>query len=303
MHEIQVTGPLDQGQQIANLAHQVGIAEISSHVVHVYGPDKQKQVLRLEANAPQAKQFLDALMSADFFDPHEYSIMSDHVEAIVSANKPAEITKPMPLPTMDVFQDLWMRIHISPSFLLRSVVSALLLSYGMLEDNLTVMIAAFLFTPFLDQAMAVSFGLLTQEWRMVKQGLLAILIATVLTFLAGMIVAVLMREPIQFDRFTPVLDSFLIALIVGVVATVAISDITGRRELIAMAAASEFAIYPAWFGLHVVLGMPGPEETMPKALSFVVNIVTTLVVTLIVYALLRHRREIVRSYSRPVGES
>jgi uncharacterized membrane protein len=200
------------------------------------------------------------------------------------------------MPVTDVQQDLWMRNQINPSYIARASVSALLVAYGLIQNDLITLIAAFLFTPFLSQVLAISFGGVTRERRLAAQGAFALSISTVITILAGIIVAALTGGPLRFENFSSTLVNFLISLIVGVVAGLATADIAGRRELIAIAAAAQFAVYPAWFGIMLVFGFPGPDVVTQRIITFLVNIVTMLVVAAIVYFAMRYSGDTLRSY-------
>lgn len=52
-----------------------------------------------------------------------------------------------------------------------------------------------------------------------------------------------------------------------------------------------------WLGIALVLGFPDAQTTLWRIVTFFVNIITILVVTLAVYIALRYRRETVRRYA------
>ena len=189
---------------------------------------------------------------------------------------------------------------MKPSFLARATVSALLVSYGMIQNDLITMAAAFLFTPFLAQVMAAGFGLITREWRLALQGGIALGVSTVITVVAGVVVASLTGGPLQYDNFSPLLVNFLISLVVGVVSALSTADAAGRRELIGMAAAAQFAVYPAWFGIMLVLGLPDPSLVGQRWLTFLVNILTILAVSVGIYLSVRYGGDVLKRYSEKV---
>src|SRR5437868_5438572 len=75
------------------------------------------------------------------------------------AERGVEITRPMIEPALDVLEDLWQLSHITPSYVARATGAALLLAYGMFQNNAIAIVVAALFLPFLSQVLAVSFGL------------------------------------------------------------------------------------------------------------------------------------------------
>jgi hypothetical protein len=109
-------------------------------------------------------------------------------------------------------------------------------------------------------------------------------------------VAAIVGGSIQYDQFGTLYSNFVISLIVGIVAGLDTADKSGRREFIAVAAAAQFATFPAWFGLSLVLGFPDSETTIWRIVTFFVNILTILVVSIGIYGALRYRPEILKSY-------
>ncbi len=296
MNEIKVMAPKGKGKEVAKLALDLGIQEITVSQVFVHGPNEEKEQIGMEVSVPQARQFIDHLLTAPFFDTDTYSVSSDELMSIVSSEPPEKISWPLQLGAPTVLQDLWLQNHITVGFVARAFVSALLLSYALVEADLITLMAALLFTPFLAQDLAIGFGLLTREWRLARQGLLALLTSTGLTILAGAVVAATVGGPIRYDQFGTLISNFVISLIVGTVAGLDTADKSGRREFIAVAAAAQFATFPAWFGLSLVLGFPDSETTMWRIVTFFVNILTILLVSIGVYAALRYRPETLERY-------
>jgi hypothetical protein len=300
MHQVTVTAPKGKGNQVVELALKSEISSPSVQQVHDAGSNEDKEVVRVETATPKANNFEQAVLTADFYNPNDYSLTSQNLMSVVSSDPVAEVTRPMRIAPTDVLQDLWMQSHVTVSYLARAAGSALLLSYGMIENDLVTMIAAFLFTPFLAQDLAIAYGLLMGDYRLARQGLIALTISTVMTVIAGIMVATILGGPMQFDQFSSIQTNFAISFIVAVVASLATADLSGRREFIAMAAAAQFATFPAWFGISMVLGFPDSETTTWRILTFFVNVLTILVVSAVVYALLQYRREAIERYTQGV---
>lgn len=300
MHQVTVTAPQGKGEQVAELALENGISSPSVYQVYDFGSKQDKDVVEADAATPQASQFVKAVIAAPFFDPKEYSVTSDELVGIVQNEPPGETGKPMSITPVDVLQDLWMQSHITVSYVGRAAVAALLLAYGMIEGDLLTMFAALLFTPFLAQDLAISFGLLMKDYLLARQGLLAIGASTVIAVLAGAVVASILGGPMQFDQFASIQANFAISFIVAVAASLATADMSGRREFIGVAAAAQFALFPVWFGISLVLGFPDRDTTTWRLLTFFVNVVTILLVSMGVYVLLQYRREQIEHYVEKV---
>lgn len=298
MHQVRVTTPKGKGEQVAKLALENGIQQASVQQQFFHGPDKEMDVVSFDSDTPSAKAFIDALMTAKFFNPQDYSITAQNIPTLISPKEPEKLTPPFEIPATDVYQDLWAQNHVNATYFARAIVSSLLLAYGMIQNDLITMIAAMLFTPFLTQVLAGGFGVVTRQWRLAAQGGMILALSTLLTIISGAVVASMTGGPLQFDGFSSLLTNFLISLIVGIAAGVATGDITGRRELIAMAAAAQFAIYPAWFGIMLVLGLPDDGTVGQRWLTFLVNVVTMFVVAVAVYLLMRFKGEVLAGYSK-----
>jgi hypothetical protein len=297
MQQITVTTPKDKAEPVAKIALEKGISEASVSQIYAYGPDKEQEQVEVNCSAPQAAAFIEAVMSAPFYDPREYSITSDELMAIVSSVPPEEISRPLKLSAVSILQELWLENQITIAYFARAAVSTLLVAYGLLEGDLTTLIIAFLFTPFLAQDLAIGFGAWMRDWRLARRGAMVMGLSTVIAIAAGAIAATVMGGPIQFDQFGTIQSNFIISALVGAVAGLDTADKAGRREFVAVAGAAQFASFPVWFGISLVVGFPDSSTTMWRIATFFVNIVTILVVSLAVYIALRYRVEAVQNYT------
>lgn len=250
----------------------------------------------VSVSTPQAKRFIDAVFAHPDFDPEAWSVTSRELRAIVSRTPAREITRPLVEPTIDVFQDLWQLSHITPTYVGRALSAAVLLAYGMMENNPIAIVVAALFLPFLSVVLAVSFGLWAEDLGLARQGLLAILVSIVSCVAAGALVAALHGPPMLFHDFQTPLLSFGLSAIIGVAAGLSSADDTGRRYLIGVAAAVQYAVFPVWVGVALVLGFPERSITIERLLTLAVNVVTIAVIGAIAYRLLGMRREEVHRF-------
>src|SRR5438034_5894574 len=164
-------------------------------------------------------------------------------------------------PAIDVFEDLWQLSHIMPSYIGQATSAAMLLAYGMMENSTIAIVVAALFLPFLSQVLAVSFGLWSQDRRLARQGAFAILVSIMCSVAAGSLIAALHGPPMAYDDFKNPLISCGISAIIGAAAGLSSADDAGRRYLIGVGAAVQYAAFPVWFGISVVIGFPEPPIT------------------------------------------
>ncbi len=291
MHEVRVSAPLDRTEAVADLALGVGIAEVSVYDVRVRASNQQKQIVSVETSTPLAKRFIDAIFSAPWFDPHEYSITTRELRAILSSDSVSNITRPMVEPALDVFEDLWQLNHITPSYIGRAAGGAILLAYGMFKNSAISIVVAAMILPFLQQVLALAFGLWAGNWKLARQGIWALFVSTLVSIFAGAVVASISRGQIGFTDFQSPLVAFAISSIIGIAAGLASADDAGRRYLIGVAAAVQYGLFPVWFGMSLVLGYPPRTVVVERIATFAVNIVTITVSAGAVYALVGMRRE------------
>jgi hypothetical protein len=296
MHEIRVKVPEGVGREVAAIALSVDIEEASVVRLYVHGPNLPAEQVSVEVSTPKGKAFVDAVMAHEQFDPEKWSITSRELRAIVGRTPASEVTRPMVEPAIDVFEDLWQLSHITPSYIGRALSAALLLGYGMMEDNPIAIVVAALFLPFLSIVLAVSFGLWSEDVGLAWQGTRALVVSATCSVAGGALVAALHGPPMQFHSFQKPLLSFGISATVGIAAGLAIADDAGRRYLIGVAAAVQYAVFPVWFGIALVLGFPDSSTTLQRMLTLAINMVTIAGAAAIAYGLLGMKREEVHRF-------
>lgn len=302
MRLVRVKAPEGKGEDIARLAFEAGLEQVSTHQQRTLKSDGQQEtrdIVDVETATPTAKAFVDAVMSAPFFDAKEYSIAIRQPRSIVSGDGPRKITWPLVEPTVDIFEELWQFSHVTYGFIGRVFIAALLLAYGIIEHKLLIMLAGLLFLPLLPLLLAMGFGLWTRQWKLAGQGLFAFIIANLLLIGGGALVASVTDPPMKFNDHNTLLVGFLISVGVGIAAGLATADDVGRREMIGLAATAQIAILPVWFGVSFVFGFPVLDSATPgqRALSFSVNVVTIVATAFATYALLRMRGDALRRFT------
>jgi len=293
MRSVQVNAPGDLTDSIAHLAHQVGVSVVdvaNITAIHRNGAPEKKVEVSFETSTPKAKTFVDALLLSDFYDRQKVWFEVRERRSIIGTDPIHDITYPWVIPSTDILQDLYQFSHVTWGLIGRVFLAACLLSYGLLNQNLLLMIAGMMFIPLLPVLSAMGFGSWLGHWRLALRALSVLAISCVLLFIAGMLMAAIGSPPVRYTDFPPLATGVLISLAVGVAAALAHTDDVGRRELIGLAATSQIAIVPAWLGLCTVAGIP---PTMPAAtvetrlLSLVINIACVVAASLVTYIAVR----------------
>lgn len=294
MRHVTIKAPEGRGAAVAELAFRAGATEVSVQRVQTLrarqGP-LFHDVVEVDTATPIARAFLDAVMEAPFYEPAKYRATVVHPRAVVASEGARDETRPIVMPHVEVYEELWQYSHVTRSFVIRVFVAALLLAYGMIEGMVPLMIAGLLFLPYHHQMLAIALGLFTREWRLAAQGVLALAVATALIAAGGACVALVTDAPLLFDEFGSPLSAFVLALAIGAAAALASADDAGRRELIGLAATAHITVLPAWFGIALVFGEIDRSTLAERLSSFAIAVTTLIAAATITYALLRLRRE------------
>jgi hypothetical protein len=293
MRLVKVSVPQGRGADIARIAFAQGVPDVTLQQASQQkaGAEPQpREAVDVKLETPRAKAFVDAVIAAPFFDREQYTIEIREPRSILKSTATREITRPVPAPVTDIDQELWQFTHVTYSFVLRVFISALLLSYGMIEDNPLIMIGGLLFLPFTPLVLACGFGALTGQWQLVRHAVVALIAAVLLIFAGGVAVALLADPPIMFDKFPPMMAGLAFSFAIGIAASLATADDVGRRELIGLAAASQVGLIPAWLGVSLVFGFD--ESPVEKLQAFGVNVVALVCGALAVYGYMFVRGEL-----------
>ena len=303
MRLVKIQTPEGQGEAIVRIAFDVGVGQVTLRQEQIQRPGQPRQtrdVVDAELATHVAKDLIDAVMHAPFYDPAEYAITVRQPRSITSRQPVGEVTWPLAEPTPDLLEELWQFSHVTAGFCGRVLLAAMLLAYGMLQDQLLIMIAGLLFLQALPQLLAIAFGLKAREPRLAGQGALALAVGIGLAVLGGAIVGLLVGPPLRFTSFGTTLSSALIALVVGAAAGLALPDDAGRRELIGLATASQVALPSVWLGISLAFGGPAsPDASVAgRALSLLLSLAVIVAAALVAYTLLGLRGSTARVASR-----
>ncbi|WP_162052163.1 DUF389 domain-containing protein [Pontibacter pamirensis] len=299
MRLITVKAPAGEGKDVVEEALEVGVSHVSVYQAKEYLSDSKERmqdVVEVATSTPKAKQFIENLMQSSFYDPDTYTFTIRHPESLFGSEPPEKETYPITRPTTDVYEELWQFTKITISLVGRVFLSSALLAYGMVKDMLPLIIAGLLFLPYHHHMLATGLGVVLKEWRLLRQGLLALLVTTVMIFLAGVCVALFTKAPVGWEEFGTPVSGFFLASAIGIAAGLAAVDDAGRRELIGLAATAHITVYPAWFGLKIISGFDEGDKWTEHLLTFCINVTSLTVAAGITLALMRMKGEGIRRF-------
>jgi hypothetical protein len=292
MRLIKINAPAGKGADIAKIAFSVGIEQVSVQKAESYsssGEIENKDAVDIQTSTPKAKHFIDALLQSDFYNQEDYSIAIRQPRSIISSDSLRQLTKPIVDPVTDIFEELWQFSHITVGFVGRILIASCLLAYGLIHQQILIILAGLLFLPLLPLLLAIGFGAWTKQPKLSLQGTIAFLLAIALLVLGGVVIAAVSSPPLKYNEFNPMIVGWLISLAVGIAAGLANSDDVGNRQLIGLAATAQIAIIPVWFGICLVFDFPSTvsqDEIVNRALGFGLNVLTIIIASLVTYVLL-----------------
>jgi hypothetical protein len=292
MRLVKITMPKELAPEVARLAFGCGVSTLTTHELDQHNPGakaKTKAAVDLQVSTPQARAVIEALVRAPFYDRREFSIELREPRSVLKGIPLHELTRPTPAPMLDIEYELWQFSHITVSFVIRVLIASTLLAYGMIEDNPLLMIGGLVFLPFMPLALGIGYGALDRQWKLVAQSAAAFVTATLLIAAAGAAVGAMGAPPLLFDKFPPIPAGVALSVLIGIAGGLGTADDAGHRQLIGLAAASQIALIPAWFGISLVFGFA--ESPAEKAFSFGVNAAAMLLGAAAVYGALLWRAQ------------
>jgi hypothetical protein len=305
MRLVKVKVPRGRANDVAQLALSLGIQQVGVYQQVVYTRDKQElvDVLDVESSTPTAKRFVEALMSAPFYDPKQISLTLREARAIIGSEPPREVTRPFAQPTTDVLDELWQFAHLTPSFVGRTLVGGGLVTFGLTESKILFLMAGLLFVPLLPLVLGIAFALLTRDWRLLATAGQTLAVGLGLLVVGGAVLALLLQPPMKVNDFGELRTTVLASLAIGAAAGLATTDNSGWRQLIGLAAASQVSLVPAWLGYSIVHGLtsaglePDPTQRM---LAVPISLLCLTGSALVAYAGVRMRPGIIHRYLKSI---
>jgi hypothetical protein len=289
MRLIKVNAPEGEGENVLKTAFLAGIDDVTTHKGErrsADGRSEPRDIVDIETSTPKGRIFIDKLLESNFFDRKTFSFVIRQGRSIVSDESFDELTKPLVQPITDIFEELYQFSHLTWGLAGRAFLSGCLLSYGLIRQHLLSIIAGLLFLPLLPLLLSVGFGAWNRRWRLMTHAVLSLSVSIALLVFAGVIVGAISQPPMRYNEFNSLGASFLISLAVGMAAGLSTIDDVARRELIGLAATSQVALVPTWFGACLVLGFPeltDKKEITTHFISLLVNILTLIAASVTIY--------------------
>ncbi|MFL6373294.1 MAG: hypothetical protein ACJ73D_01380, partial [Pyrinomonadaceae bacterium] len=180
MRAIKATLPMEYADRTREIAFQSGVSGVNVTTVKYFsksGKQEEKASVSFETSTPKVKIFIDAMLGSDFFDPQTCSISSRERRAIIGSESLEEVTYPFVAPGVDVCQELFLFSHVTVGFVGRVFAAGCLLAYGVLHQNLLLMIAGMMFLPLLPVMLGIGFSAWIWLWNFTWRAVAALVVA------------------------------------------------------------------------------------------------------------------------------
>ncbi|WP_029033392.1 hypothetical protein [Salinimicrobium terrae] len=301
MRLVTIQTPKGEGSKVAEMAIKLGISTVGIYEITLHQKKEKPRpadVIEIQSNTPKVKELVESLMVAPFYNPTTYSFTVRHPESIYASELPEEETKPLIRPSTDVYEELWQFSKVTVSLILRVLLSAFMVAYGMREDFMPLIIAGLLFLPYHHHMLGISLSAGMKEWKLFRQALTGFVITTFFIFLGGVAMALLTEPGIKWTAFmeSTILFSFLISMAVGIAAGLAAVDDAGRRELIGLAATAHISVYPIWFGLKFIYGFEPEDNPWHVLLIYLMDVGTLIFFAGITFKLIKMKGEGIKNF-------
>src|SRR5690349_5678958 len=110
MRLVKITGPKGRGPEIAKIAFDCGIPDVSIQTIEQHKPDVKAVVqdaVDMKVSTPEGRAVIEAVMRAPFYNRDEYTIDIREPRSILKSASVRDITRPIAPPAMDIDQELW----------------------------------------------------------------------------------------------------------------------------------------------------------------------------------------------------
>lgn len=221
MRLVKISAPEGNSENIAQIAYSVGIKQVSvqrSEVLRENETAEIREAVEIETSTPKAKRFVDALLAADFYNPQTFTVAIRQPRSIISRESFRELTEPLVIPAADILEELWQFSHITIGFVGRVLIAGCFLAFGLIHQQILIIIAGLLFLPLLPLLLAIGFGFQAKQLKLSAQGALAFAVTIILLILSGAVIAAVSSPPLKYDEFNSLGVSLLISAAVGIAA-------------------------------------------------------------------------------------
>jgi uncharacterized hydrophobic protein (TIGR00341 family) len=227
LRQLQVTVPPGRAHEVVSAAESCGVLSVTNVGASPAGHDLV--IVNLEMG--QTEELVE-LLNARFEreDSKAFTVAILPVEATVAASKPAaKVEGEGRAAREEVHEELVSTAQMDNSFFLLTVLSTVVVTFGMIMDDAAVVVGAMVIAPLLGPIVAFTFGIVTADTSMMHLGIRSEVVGLVLVVFAAALFGALfpgipltMSEQIAI-RARPSLFNLVLALAAGTAGALSIT--------------------------------------------------------------------------------
>lgn len=238
--------------------------------------DKERKVVRILVKAVQQQAILDALQGMLAISPSARVIVIP-VEATLPREEKEETDETKAATETsreELYNSIGKNVRLNRTYLLLILLSTVVVSIGLLEDNVAVVIGAMVIAPLLGPNLAMALGTALGDtdliWKAFKTGLAGMSLALALSILIGIFWPLNVESRELIARTHVGLDSAVLAMASG---AAAVLSLTSGLPSVLVGVMVAVALLPPAATLGLMLGAGHIDLAYGAAFLLAVNIV------------------------------
>ncbi|NHJ04482.1 MAG: TIGR00341 family protein [Candidatus Heimdallarchaeota archaeon] len=281
MKQIQVIVPASDGNEIVKSLIEV---VSPSQIEHIKGEETS---LILITTLPYRTGFILEHLSELGIGRVKGRISISEIEATIPKARPRKQDKFLRrISIEELEQNVSTISRLNFNFIAWTILSSILAAMGLIGDDNVTLIASMIIAPLMGPIVGITFGAITSNQRILKEGLLAegtgIGISILIGFIIGLIYRFTLDEPSAFivARGEPNIINLIIAIASGL--TAGICFVSGTSlALVGVAAAA--ALLPVTVNVGIAVGMFQWRIALGSLILFITNVACVLLGCMIVF--------------------
>ncbi len=174
--------------------------------------------------------------------------------------------------------------ELSLAFLVFVIASAVIASLGLIADNIVAVVASMIVAPFLSPVLAASFGIVLNDWTLLKKGLQTEVIGILLAIFIGLFVAIILGSDWLTHEMSIRTTVSLLDLVIAIVSGIAVGIASSEQQdvpVIGIAVAA--ALMPPAANTGILLYMQAWNLALGSFFLLFVNVLSIHLVSLLIF--------------------
>ena len=285
MKQIQVTVPTEEGTDIIKSLDEV-VSPSQLSLIH----GEETSVILITVSPTRTGFVLDHLANLGI-GRVKGRISITNVVATIPRTRPRKQDKFLyRISIEEMEQSVASLTSMDRYFFVWIFLSSILAAIGLINDDNVTLIASMIISPMMGPIIGIAFGAVTNNEKILKEGLFAESLGVLMTIFIGFIVGLLYRlsqdEPSSFiiQRGEPNVVNLLIAIVSGIAAGMVFVSGTSLA-LVGVAAAA--ALLPVSVNLGIAIGLFEWQIVLGSLVLFVTNVASVHLGCMLVFRIMR----------------